>query len=266
MKVALLTARLQSPEVLALCKALGDSGLAVWEIVCARNPIDSPLRHWFANNVLIRRIISRSSRGSGLEPCERISGELKRRDIRYCFFTQTFNSPKVIGYLRRLQPDLLINFRGPVYRKAMIETARIGVINCHMAILPEFRGMNVAEWSVLHGYPTGNTIHFIDPGIDTGRILAFFDVPVADCHTVEAMREKLFGLHHEHVARAVKLLVDGEIRPIEQEPGAGKQYFRMHPTLKERVERLLAQGYEPAVDLSARPYVYEDSGRSADRS
>jgi len=257
MKIAVLTSRLLSPEVAALCQTLSDAGIAVSEIVSARNPAESRLQHWGANNRLVRRIIGRMGRGD-FEPCERTSEKIKERGIARRFFTQPFHSPKVLAHLHRLQPDLLINFRGPIYRKATIATARLGVINCHMALLPEFRGMNVAEWSVLHGYPTGNTIHFIDEGIDTGDILAFFPAPVADCRTIEQMRGKLIARHHEHVARAVRLFLADRIHPTLHRREHGRQYFTMHPTLKEKVGRILALGYEPAISVSERSYVFID--------
>ena len=41
-----------------------------------------------------------------------------------------------------------------------------------------YRGMNVTEWSVLHGDPPGVTVHIVDPGIDTGDILLREEIPL----------------------------------------------------------------------------------------
>ena len=44
------------------------------------------------------------------------------------------------------------------------------IINPHSGFLPLFRGMNVIEWSLIYGFIPYTTIHFINTGIDTGKI------------------------------------------------------------------------------------------------
>ncbi len=56
---------------------------------------------------------------------------------------------------------------------------KIGVLNAHGGILPEYRGMNVMEWSLLQGDQIGVTVHFIDSKIDTGQICFVNKVPVS---------------------------------------------------------------------------------------
>lgn len=259
MKIVLLTARLHSPGVLALCRTMREYDLGVTEIVCARHPKDSVVRHWIANSLFVRAVARRLRPRTDMESQTGILCELRAAGIPFRFFSQSLNSAKVVRHLKRIQPDFLVNFRGPIYRRPLIETARQGLVNWHMALLPEFRGMNVAEWSILHGYPTGATVHFIDPGIDTGDILAFFTVPVGDCRTVEAVRETLFGLQYDHVARAIRLFVDGAIHRTPQRRQSGKQYFTMHDRINEKVAQSLAAGYEPTVDISDRPYVFRNN-------
>jgi methionyl-tRNA formyltransferase len=43
-----------------------------------------------------------------------------------------------------------------------------------MSIVPDYRGMDVVEWPILHGEPdkVGLTVHVMDSGIDTGDILS----------------------------------------------------------------------------------------------
>ena len=46
-------------------------------------------------------------------------------------------------------------------------------LNCHMGILPFYRGMDVAQWPILNQdfSNIGLTTHIIDEGVDTGDIL-----------------------------------------------------------------------------------------------
>ncbi len=48
---------------------------------------------------------------------------------------------------------------------------RLGILNVHLGLLPEVRGMSSPEWSLLQGVPLGITFHYMDAGIDTGPVL-----------------------------------------------------------------------------------------------
>jgi methionyl-tRNA formyltransferase len=255
MKVILLTTRIYAPGVILLCNALKSTGISIEEIVCARNPIENQYKHLAANNILIRQAKSRIKSSNFHQNYDNRLTNLKACGIRLRFFIEPFHSQKVIEYLSNIFPDILVHVNGPIFRQPTIETARLGLINCHMGLLPEFRGMNVAEWSVLHGYPTGNTVHFINTKIDTGNILQFFQVPVKDCSTIEEMRDKLISLQYEQTAKVIKMLQEKKLSPIPQLPTQGRQYFRMHPELKAKVEQILSQGYQPKVIVEKRPYV-----------
>lgn len=62
-----------------------------------------------------------------------------------------------VGYLRIIQPAIL---------------AATPAINCHYALLPNHRGRSAVPWAIVNGDTmTGVTWHWIDEGIDTGRIL-----------------------------------------------------------------------------------------------
>jgi folate-dependent phosphoribosylglycinamide formyltransferase PurN len=226
-------------------------------VVCARNPNEKRLRYQIANNRYFRTI------KSGFAPASDINRDstcdLRRftaRGLQIKSFQQTFDSPKVVDYLHSIQPDLMVHIYGPLFRPVTIKTAKIGVINCHMGLLPEFRGMNAAEWSALHGYPTGNTIHFIDQGIDTGDILQFFAVDVSNCPTIGLMRAKLISLQYAQIGLVIKMLHEGKLSPAPQQLNQGKQYFKMHSELSAKVERILAGGYHPRINIKERGYVF----------
>jgi methionyl-tRNA formyltransferase len=45
-------------------------------------------------------------------------------------------------------------------------------INCHISYLPWNRGADPNLWSWLEGTPRGVTVHYMDPGVDTGDVIA----------------------------------------------------------------------------------------------
>jgi hypothetical protein len=78
------------------------------------------------------------------------------------------NSPDSIARLKEWLPDLIIFTGGNILRKPMLDLPHLGVLNVHLGLLPEVRGMSTPEWSLLNNVPVGITIHYVDAGIDTG--------------------------------------------------------------------------------------------------
>lgn len=84
------------------------------------------------------------------------------------------NSSQGLRVLEDLQPDLIISIR---YRRILREDAiaipRLGVINLHSGILPDYRGVMATFWAMLAGEKEiGTTLHrIVDSGIDTGPVI-----------------------------------------------------------------------------------------------
>lgn len=66
-----------------------------------------------------------------------------------------------------------------ILKKEIIETPRLGFINCHAGALPFYRGRNPLNWVLINGDKEfGVTVHYVDEGIDTGDIIAQNMVPI----------------------------------------------------------------------------------------
>jgi methionyl-tRNA formyltransferase len=68
--------------------------------------------------------------------------------------------------------DLVLSFG---YRhlipQSVLETAKRDPLNLHISLLPYNRGAHPNFWAHYDGTPSGVTIHLIDTGIDTGKIV-----------------------------------------------------------------------------------------------
>ncbi len=83
------------------------------------------------------------------------------------------------GFMRILKGPFLASFPGRV-------------INIHPSLLPSFPGIASWKQAFEHGVKvTGCTVHWVDQGIDTGRIVAQQSVPVIDGDTVETLHERI---------------------------------------------------------------------------
>ena len=157
------------------------------------------------------------------------------------------NGPECEAAMHRFAADLLILGGTPIIRANILSLPRRGTLNVHMAALPRYRGMNVAEWSIFHGDPVAVTVHFVDAGVDTGSILLQEHIDVSQCHSLEAMRKTLSQKQHRVLAKSVKLLNENQLHPRPQRRSEGRQYYVMHDRLRSLVEKKLGSGYSPPV-------------------
>lgn len=157
---------------------------------------------------------------------------------------RTLNDAELERSLRELQVDLVLFTGGGLIRSNLLDVAGHGVLNCHMGILPEYRGMDVVEWPLLRGEPrqVGMTVHFMDKGIDTGDILRIERLqPTAGESRVELRRRFEPAICRLLVETAIDYL-EGRVQRRPQREQDGRQYFIMHPALMRIVERKLARG------------------------
>jgi methionyl-tRNA formyltransferase len=155
----------------------------------------------------------------------------------------TLNDAVVVDGLKTYQPDLVLFTGGGLIRKEVLANAGAGVLNCHMGILPSFRGMDVVEWPILENAwdQIGMTVHFMDAGVDTGDILRITRVKVKPGETIRDIREKIEALMCREIAQTCLDWLNGKLQRIPQKADEGRQYFVMHPRLISLAEEKLDQ-------------------------
>jgi len=170
----------------------------------------------------------------------------------YAFAVETCrdqNSPDAIARLKEWSPDLVIFAGGNILRKPLLQVPRLGVLNVHLGLLPEVRGMSSPEWSLLKHIPVGITIHYMDEGIDTGPILQTSEFPkVAECGSLSDLRHRLIAYGVAKVADVVAGVDQGMVSATPQSNFAQDgQFFVMHEWLQARASEYLTKRRLPAV-------------------
>jgi len=91
------------------------------------------------------------------------------------------NDARVAALADRLQPDVIAVFGTSLIRSPLLGKGRLGMVNLHGGLSPEYRGADCTFWALYNREPDkiGCTLHFIDEGIDTGRLIAHVRPPVA---------------------------------------------------------------------------------------
>ncbi len=86
---------------------------------------------------------------------------------------ENINSEKSLSVIKNLQPDILLSIAGnQIFKTALINSATLGTLNLHTALLPKYRGLMPSFWVLLNREQyTGVSVFIVDEGIDSGTIL-----------------------------------------------------------------------------------------------
>ncbi|HVG10472.1 MAG TPA: formyl transferase [Thermoanaerobaculia bacterium] len=89
------------------------------------------------------------------------------------------NDPAVVSLLRETQPDLTITICTSILKQDVLAAAGT-IINVHGGFLPYYRGNHCFFFPFYRGEfdKIGSTLHFVDPGIDTGDIIENIIPPI----------------------------------------------------------------------------------------
>jgi len=110
----------------------------------------------------------------------------------FVFDGSSINQPEIIRKITALKADIGLSvFFGYILKPSFIRIFPKGIVNLHPAYLPYNRGSYPNVWSILDGTPAGATLHYIDPGIDTGDIIAQREVEVEPVDTGQTLYHKL---------------------------------------------------------------------------
>ncbi|MDI1447338.1 phosphoribosylglycinamide formyltransferase [Polyangium sp. 6x1] len=87
------------------------------------------------------------------------------------------------------------------------------VVNVHPSLLPAFPGVSAQAQALAHGVRiTGCTVHLVDPGTDTGPILAQAAVPVLPDDTEERLSARILAREHELLLHVLAAIAAGNLR------------------------------------------------------
>jgi len=149
------------------------------------------------------------------------------------------NSPGALAQLKQWAPDVAVFTGGNILREPLLKIPRLGVLNSHLALLPEIRGMSSPEWSLLCGVPLGITVHFMDGGIDTGPTLLRQEFRCDEkCDSFAELRNRMIAEGIKLLGEVVSGLDRGTLSAIPQASrNEDHQYFVMHDALKAEALR-----------------------------
>lgn len=140
------------------------------------------------------------------------------------------NAPELIDLVVREQPDLVLVSGTDLLRKATLERLPAKIMNLHTGISPFIKGgPNCTNWALALGEfdMIGNTVMWIDAGIDTGAIVTTERTPLTGRETLAALHIKVMEHAHDLFRRALEHFASGKVLPAvpQGEIGEGRLFY-----------------------------------------
>lgn len=137
----------------------------------------------------------------------------------------------------------------------IIRLPKVGLLNTHPSLLPEFRGTDIHRWQVLLGVDSsGATIHYIDETFDTGDIVGQKAVAITDTDTPQALFEKTAKVSGELMVEVMQKHEAAYPNKIEGAPQSSrKDKSKYYSRWKwERPSFMQIDWQQPAIDIARK--------------
>ena len=169
-------------------------------------------------NVRIKSVISNNADAYALERAKNAGIESKCISPKSFSNRDDFNKA-LLDELRSLNPDLIVLAGFLVnISKDIVDAFENKIINIHPSLIPSvcgkgYYGLKVHEAALKRGVKvTGATVHFVDAGIDTGKIIiqkAVNVLPGDDAKTLQ--RRVMEEAEWIILPKAVEMIANGEV-------------------------------------------------------
>ncbi|SCY09231.1 methionyl-tRNA formyltransferase [Butyrivibrio sp. INlla14] len=155
------------------------------------------------------------------------SGELQISDVKACalehnipvFQPVRIKLPENVAELKKYDADIyVVAAFGQILSQEILDIPRLGCVNIHASLLPEYRGAAPIQQSIIDGKKeTGVTIMQMAAGMDTGDILIQRTIPITEDETGGGLFDKLAVLGGELIVDALPKIEKGELTPVPQD-------------------------------------------------
>ena len=134
--------------------------------------------------------------------------------------TKTMKDENFVRVVSSFQPDLMVMGGGwhELILENVITIPRLGCINTHPSLLPEFRGTSITRWQRLYGISTsGVSVHYVNNEFDTGEVIAQKEMPVPIDITPQELFYQLGNLAAEMIPGLVlRFAEEGQLPAIKK--------------------------------------------------
>ena len=120
------------------------------------------------------------------------------------FQPKNLKDPNFLNDICSLNPDLFVVVAFRMLPEILINIPKLGTINLHSSLLPNYRGAAPINWVIINGEKeTGVTTFFINKKIDEGDIIDSVEVKIKEEYSAGILHDKLKDIGAELVLKTV---------------------------------------------------------------
>ena len=145
------------------------------------------------------------------------------------------NNIEFINKMISLEPDVIcVVAYGKILPKEILDIPRLGCINVHGSLLPQYRGAAPIQWAVINGdETTGITTMYMDIGMDTGDMILKEEVEIGLDETTGELWNRLSKIGGQLLVKTLEQIQNGTAPRIPQGDD-----FSMAPMLKKEMSKI----------------------------
>ena len=134
------------------------------------------------------------------------------------FQPEKLRDENFIQELKNLNADLFVVVAFRMLPEVVWNMPRLGTLNLHGSLLPQYRGAAPIQWAVMNGETeTGCTTFRLKHEIDTGKVLCQHKMSIAPNETAGELYERMMHEGADLLVRTLDLLEEKKVEPIAQE-------------------------------------------------
>jgi methionyl-tRNA formyltransferase len=131
---------------------------------------------------------------------------------------EKLKSEAFLTELRELKADLQIVVAFRMLPEQVWNMPRLGTINLHGSLLPQYRGAAPIHRAVMNGETeTGVSTFFLKQEIDTGKIIFQEKTPIGDEETTGDLHDRLMMIGADLVLKTVQAIDHGDYPQLDQQ-------------------------------------------------
>ena len=132
---------------------------------------------------------------------------------------EKIRAQEVESHLWNLELDAIVIIAyGQIIPKRLLPIPKLGWINLHASLLPNYRGAAPIHWAIANGETvTGNTAMRIDEGMDTGEMLLQKEMRIGPDETSPELAERLAEAGAPLMTETLRRLAKGDLEGRAQD-------------------------------------------------
>jgi methionyl-tRNA formyltransferase len=138
------------------------------------------------------------------------------------FQPENFREDETVEQLRALQPDVLaVVAYGRILPQRVLDIPKLGCINIHASLLPQYRGSAPYQWAVLDGLAeTGVSAQYMAAKMDAGDVIGVAKTPIGENETAGQLLDRLAVLGTDLLRDTLRQVESGTAVATKQDETA----------------------------------------------